>query len=98
MRLPGINLILKPDRMAELIDGVDFAPDTSLDQVPYPAQVAIEKIYSMAPNRQPSATVDGRAPSAGRRYQAADVAVIKFARREIEPVKREGGGRIVIQS
>jgi hypothetical protein len=46
VRFTCIDLVLKADRMAKLINGVDLTADAPVDHFAHASQVAIEKVVS----------------------------------------------------
>src|SRR5579862_7519312 len=81
MRFAEINLILKSERMTDLIERIGLAGDALLNHFLHAPEIAIEEVDVIALDEQPAAAIHSRAPCTDRRHQFIGMAIVEFARR-----------------
>ncbi len=92
----GVDLILKTDRMAKLVDRIDFTAD-AIARPPRARALSRDRGYPRdASDQEPSAAVDAGAPCARQRDQAAGVAIVQVACGRLKLLDRKRCRRVVI--
>ena len=78
VHLAQVNLGLKSQRMAKLIDGVGLTCAALLDYLSHAAQVSIQQIDLPPADQQPAAAVYPGAPIAKTRHEALKMTIVEF--------------------
>ena len=93
-----VNLDVKSERMAELVDAARTPGDTVLDRLAHRANFTVKKIDVMAANLEPSAAVHRGSPIAERSHQAVAMTIVQFLRSRSQSRRREWMLAVVINS
>src|SRR5208282_3229232 len=75
-----VDLHVKSERMAELIDAARTPGDAFLDRRAHRANFTVKKIDVMAPDFKPSSPVHRRSPFTERGHQSIRVTIVQFLR------------------
>ncbi len=96
VNLARVNLHVKSQRMAELINAARAPGDAFLDRLAHRANFTVKKIHVMAPNFEPSATVHRGSPFTERSHQSIAMTIVEFPRSRSQSCRREWIRAIVI--
>src|SRR5712692_4265324 len=98
VNLARVNLHVKSQRMAELIEAARPAPDAFIDRFAHRANFAVQEIDVMAANFEPSAAIHTRSPFAKRSDQLRYMPIVQLLRGRSQSHRRERTRRVVVDS
>jgi hypothetical protein len=98
VNLARVNLDMKSERMAKLVDAAWTPGDAILNRVANRATFAVKKIDVIAPHLEPSAAIHSGSPLAERSHQPVGMAIVEFLRSRSQSRNREWMLAVVVNS